>query len=50
MTVFDGLKFGVGFSIGMAIVKFITDKVTVAIVKETDEDQEQNDAESTEVG
>ena len=50
MTVFDGIKIGVGFSIGMAIVKFITDKVTVAIVKETDEDQEQNDAEKTEVG
>ena len=50
MTVFDGIKIGVGFTIGMAIVKFIADKVTVAIVKETDEDQEQNDTENTEVG
>ena len=50
MTVFDGIKIGVGFSIGMAIVKFIADRVTVAIVKKTDEDQEQNDAENTEVG
>ena len=53
MTVFDGIKIGVGFAIGTIITRAIAQTMLNKLADdEKDQDQEQNDAESesTEVG
>ena len=53
MTVFDGIKIGVGFAIGTIITRAIAQTMLNKLADdEKDQDQEQNDteSESTEVG
>ena len=53
MTVFDGIKIGVGFAIGTIITRAIAQTMLNKLAddeKVQDQDQEQNDAENTEVG
>ena len=51
MTVFDGIKIGVGFAIGTIITRAIAQTMLNKLADDKkDQDQEQNDTESTEVG